>query len=104
MVMRRRICSMGRRARNRIEQRKQQQTREKSANMRLPGDAGAISADRDRSEPEDDVDTEPDSEKTEHASVPQSARERQRGHLRCGFRVAAIEGQEAAAHESKSNG
>ena len=58
-------------ARNRIEQRKQQQAGEKSADMRLPGDARAVGADRDRSDAEDDVDAEPDREKTEHARIAQ---------------------------------
>ena len=35
--------------------------------MRLPGDARAVGADRDRADAEDDVDAEPDREKAQHA-------------------------------------
>src|SRR5476649_2079327 len=59
-IGRRRICSIGSGARDWVEQRKQQQAREKSADMGLPGDAGAICANCDRADAEDDVDAEPD--------------------------------------------
>ena len=49
--------------------------------MRLPGDAGAIRADRNRSDAEDDVDAEPDAKKTQHPRVLQGAAKRQRGNL-----------------------
>src|ERR1700756_125503 len=61
----RRTCSIGGiacHARHRIKQKKHHKPREKPADMRLPGDARAIGADRDRAESEDDVDTEPDRE------------------------------------------
>ena len=60
---------MRRRPRHRIEQRKQHQAGEKSADMRLPGDAGAVGADRNRSDAEDDVDAEPDRQKPQHARL-----------------------------------
>ena len=71
--------------------------------MRLPGDAGAVGADRDRSDAEDDVDAEPDAEKAQHARVAQRARQRKRRHLRRGVGVAAAERQEAALHEGKAD-
>jgi hypothetical protein len=45
--------------------------------MRLPGDAGAVHADRDRADAEQDVDPEPDREKAQHAAVAQCVRQRQ---------------------------
>src|SRR5580700_11640080 len=98
-----RICSMRRRARNRIEQGKQQQTSKKPADMRLPGDAGAVRADGDRSDAEDDVDAEPDAEKPKHAPVAQRTHQRQRRYLCGGIRIAATERQEAASHEGKAD-
>ena len=87
-VRRRSIRSMRRRTRHRIEQRKQHQAGEKSADMRLPGDAGAFGADRNRPEAEDDVDAEPDGQKSEHARVAQCPGKRQRWNLRRGIRIA----------------
>src|SRR6202051_2742232 len=76
-VGRRRIRSIFRGARYWVEQRKQHQARQETADMRLPGDAGAVGADRDRSDAEDDVDAEPDCEKAQHAAVAQGVRKRQ---------------------------
>ena len=50
--------------------------------MRLPGDAVAVGADRDRSNAEDDVDAEPDREKAEHARVAKGAQQRKRRYAR----------------------
>src|ERR1700684_2984359 len=77
------VCSMGCSARDRIEQRKQQKTGQKTADMRLPGDADAFHADRNRSDAENDVDAEPDGEKGEHAAVAQGTPQRLRRHF-CG--------------------
>src|SRR4030081_3735614 len=88
-----RTRSMGCRARDGIEQRKQQQSGEKAADMRLPGDAGTIRADGDRSDAKDDVDAEPYAEKTQHPSVAQRMGQRQRRHLCGSLRIAAAERQ-----------
>ena len=69
--------------------------------MRLPCDARAIGADRNRSDPEDDVDAEPDREKCQHARIAQGAPQRQRGHLRCRVRIAAAKRQKTALHEGE---
>src|SRR3984957_9641476 len=98
-----RTRSMGCRARDRIEQREQQQAGEKAADMRLPGDAGAVRADGDRSDAEDDVDAEPDAKKTQHPSVAQRARQWQRRHLCGSLRIAATKRQKTAAHEGKAD-
>src|SRR5258708_17653743 len=79
-VRRRRICNMLRCPRYRIEQREQHQAGEKSADMRLPGDAGALRTDRNRTDPEDDVDAEPDRKKSKHARVAQRLGQGQRGN------------------------
>src|SRR6266446_6112638 len=68
-----RTCSIAASARDRIEQRKQQEASDETADMRLPGNAGAIGADRNRSDAEDDVDAEPDCEKSQYTRVAQGA-------------------------------
>src|ERR1700722_5704023 len=101
-IGRRRICSMGG-ARDRGEQRKTQKAGEKTANMRLPGAAGAGGADRNRSDAEDNVDGEPDAEKSQPPAVAQGAHQRQRRHPGRGIGVAAAERQEAAFRKSKTD-
>src|SRR3984957_6499141 len=92
-ILRRRLCSIGDAARNRIEPRKQDQAGEESADMRLPGDTGAVGANRDRTDAEDDVDAEPDREKRQPARIARGARERKRRHPCRGIGVAAAEGE-----------
>ena len=83
-MIRQRSRSIAFAARHRIEQRKQQQAREKAADMRLPGHALRLPpSDRDRADAEDDVDAEPHREEAEHAPVAQRAPQRQRRNF-CG--------------------
>src|SRR6185312_6207004 len=72
--------------------------------MRLPGDAGAVSTDRNRPEAEDDVDTEPHRQKSEHARVAQRPGKRQRWNLRRGIRIAPMERKKTSPHEGEADG
>ena len=74
---------MRRRTRHRVVQRKQHQAGEKSADMRLPGHAGAVIADGNRPEAEDDVDAEPHREEAEREEE-RNARSFGDGHSRIG--------------------
>src|SRR5579872_1279724 len=94
-----RICNIGWRARNRIEQRKQEKTRHKTADMRFPGDVGAFHADPDRSNAENEVHAEPDDEEGDHAAIAQRLPEGLRGHLGGAVRIAPAERKKTAAHE-----
>src|ERR1700691_3543724 len=99
----RRTCSIACRARNRIEQGKQQKSGQKTADMGLPGDADALRANRNRSEAKYDIDAKPDREKGKHAAIPQGLQQWLRGHLGGSDRVAAVKGEKTAAHEGKAN-
>src|SRR4051812_26683274 len=72
---------MSRPPRNRIEQREQQQAGGEAADMRLPGDAGTVGADRNRTDAEDDVDAEPDRKEADDAAIAQRLQQRQRRNL-----------------------
>src|SRR5438552_2832579 len=86
---------------DRVEQRKQQQAREKTADMRLPGDADILGTDRDRPRSEYDVDAEPDRQESHHAGIAQGAQQRQRRYLRRRVGAAAAQRQEAATNEGE---
>src|SRR5258708_30797455 len=92
------------RRRQGAEQENRQRAGETPADMRLPGDAAAVGADRNRSEAENDVDAEPDAEESEHAGVAQRMGKRQRWNFRRFIRIAAAEGEEASLDEGKANG
>ena len=62
-------CSISVCAEHRVEQREQDEPGKEAADMRLPGDARAIGADRDRCDAEDQIDCEPHGEKGKHARI-----------------------------------
>src|SRR6185437_5947027 len=98
-----RICNIGRPARNRIEQGKQEKTCHKSADMRFPGDVGALHADPNRSNAEDEIDAKPDDEEGNHAAITQRLPEGLRGYLGGTVRIASAEREEAAPHEREAD-
>ena len=65
-------------SRNRIEQSEQQKARDKSADMRLPGDRLFGARDRERAEAEQKIQPEPDNQKNKDAPVAQRFTQRQR--------------------------
>jgi hypothetical protein len=70
--------------------------------MRLPGNARAIGADRERADAEDKVNAH--HEKRKHARIAQRTCKRQRRYLCRRIRIAPVEGEEAALHEGKGDG
>src|ERR1700743_3890686 len=93
VVSGRRIGSIGRCMGNGIEQGKQQQPGEKTADMRLPGHADALCADCDRSDAENDVDAKPDGEKRKHTAIAQYAQQWLRRHPGGGIGITAVKGK-----------
>ena len=63
-------------ARDRIEQREQQQPGEEAADMRLPGDRHTFGPDADGADAEHNVDAEPDRQKSQHARIAERTPQR----------------------------
>src|SRR5579864_1144875 len=103
LMVRRRVCNTACCARNRVEQRKQQKTGQKTADMRLPGDADAFHPDCERPDAKNDIDAEPDREKGDHPAVAERPPQRLRRHFCGSVCVSAAEGEETAPHEGKTD-
>src|SRR5215831_16573779 len=66
----------------RIKPREQEQAGQEAANVRLPGNRLLIAEDRDRADPEQDVDAKPDNQKQQHARIaPNIAKRNRRYHV-----------------------
>src|SRR5262245_4418580 len=101
VALRRRLL---RRRAHRIEQREQEQPGQKPADVRLPGDRLVTPRDRGRSDAEQQVQAEPNTDKGEYTWIAQYHRQR-RGGNEVAFRIVVAPAVERTARlKSKSRG